>query len=88
MQVNPYGSEQSHKQQYVIKGDRVYHADFTGRIQHDKPSWTVRDDGRVVENDAFGNAQYHKQQYVVKDGKVYSADATGRAKQPAYEIRK
>lgn len=56
---------------------RVYQQDSMGNIQYDKPSYTVRKDGRIIETDAIGNEQYHKQQYQMKDGKVYPVDSVG-----------
>ena len=86
--MTPYGRPQPQKQQYAIKGDRIYAADATGQIQYRKPTWTVGKDGRVIQNDVFGNPQYHKPQYIVKDAKVYATDATGQVKRPAYDIKK
>ena len=88
IEVSPYGREESHKQQYVIKDNRVYHADAAGNIKHNKPSWTVGKDGRVMQNDVLGNPQYHKPQYIIEDAKVYAAGVTGQAKRPAFAIKK
>lgn len=57
---------------------RIYQTDSVGNVhQYHKPSYTVRQDGRVIETDAVGNKQYHKQQYQIKDGKVYQTDSLG-----------
>jgi hypothetical protein len=86
--VSPYGHALPHEQQYVIRGDRVYHADAAGQVQRNKASWTIGKDGRVIPNDVLGNPQYRKPQYAIKDNKVYATDAAGRVKRPAYEIKK
>ena len=56
---------------------RIYQTDSYGNVQYNKPSYTVRQDGRVIETDPYGNKQYHKQQYQIKDGKVYQTDSVG-----------
>lgn len=56
---------------------KIYQTDSVGNIQYHKPSYTVRQDGRVIETDSVGNKQYHKQQYQIKDGKVYQTDSVG-----------
>lgn len=38
-----------------------------GRIRHDKPSYVVGKDGRVVQTDAYGNTRYDKSQSSVED---------------------
>ena len=87
VEVSPYGSEQSHKQQYVIKGNQVHQADFAGRVQHNKPSYTVEKDGRVLQTDPYGHPQYNAPQYKVDGTKVYAADQYGNEKQQACEIK-
>jgi hypothetical protein len=37
---------------------RIYQTDKYGRIQHSKPSYTVRADGRVIQTDPYANKQY------------------------------
>jgi len=88
VEVSRYGSEQSHKQQYVIKDNRVYHADFAGRVQHNKPSYSMEENGRVIQNSPYGQPQYNQPQYVVEGSKVYAADAYGRPTQQAYKIER
>jgi hypothetical protein len=39
----------------------VYQTDAYGRIQHNKPSYSVGKDARIVEVDPYGNKQHHKQ---------------------------
>lgn len=56
---------------------KIHQIDSVGNIQYHKPSYTVRQDGRIIETDSVGNKQYHKQQYQIKDGKVYQADSVG-----------
>jgi len=56
----------------------VYQQDKYGKTQYHKPSYSVRQDGRVIEVDTYGHKQYQKQQYQVKEGKVYSASPTGQ----------
>jgi hypothetical protein len=36
---------------------RVYQPDAYGRIRHDKPSYSVGEDGRIVEVGPYGNKQ-------------------------------
>lgn len=56
---------------------QIYQVDSLGNIQHHKPSYTVRKDGRVIETDPYGNKQYHKQQFQIKGDKLYSTDSVG-----------
>jgi hypothetical protein len=54
---------------------RVYQTDAYGRIQYNKPSYSVAKYGRIVEVDPYGNKHYHKQQYVIRNDRVYESDA-------------
>jgi hypothetical protein len=58
---------------------RVYQTDTHGRTQHNKPSYSVGEDGRIVEVDPSGNKQYHRQQYLLKDGRVYAPTSPGKS---------
>ena len=55
----------------------IYQTDSVGNIQHQKPSYTVRNDGRVIQTDPYGNKQYHKQQFQIKGDKIYQTDSVG-----------
>ena len=33
----------------ATKGTKIYQTDAYGRIRYDKPSWVVKDDGRIVQ---------------------------------------
>lgn len=50
---------------------RIYQTDQYGNVLYNKPSYIVRQDGRVVVADPYGNKQYHKQQYQIRGNKVY-----------------
>lgn len=56
---------------------RIQPTDALGNIQYDKPSFTVRNDGRVIETDPLGNKLYDHQQYQIKGNKMYSTDSVG-----------
>ena len=43
----------------------MYQKDAYGRIQRDKPSYSVGEDGRIVQVDPYGNRRHDKPQYVV-----------------------
>lgn len=88
VEVSPYGSEQSHKQQYKIDGSRVYPTDYAGRVQYNKPSYALGKDGQVVQVSPYGRPQYNEPQFVVKGSKVYAADQYGRERQQAYKIER
>jgi hypothetical protein len=60
VEVDPYGNKQYHKQQYVIRKDKIYETNSYGRIQYHKPSYSVGKDGRVVQTDAYGNKRHDK----------------------------
>jgi hypothetical protein len=66
---------------------RVYQTDAYGRIQHNRPSYSVGKDGRVVPTDAYGNKRYDMPQYKVEGDKVYETDAYGRVQQQKFEIK-
>ena len=55
---------------------RVYQTDAYGRVQHNKPSYSVGEDGRIVEVDPYGNRQHHKQQYVIRKTGSTKVDRT------------
>jgi len=55
----------------------IYQTDSVGNIQYQKPSYTVRKDGRVIQTDPIGNKQYNKQQYQIKGDKIYRTDSVG-----------
>ena len=40
---------------------RVFQTDAYGRIRYNQPSYSVGEDGRIVEVDPYGNKQHHKQ---------------------------
>jgi hypothetical protein len=44
------------------------------------PSYTVEDNGRIVETDKFGNKQYHKDGYQIKGDRVYQTNKYGNIK--------
>lgn len=88
VEVSPYGSEQSHKQQYKIEWDRVYHADYAGRVQYNKPSFAVGKDGHVVQMSPYGRPQYNEPQYKVDGSKVYATDQYGRERQQAFKVER
>jgi hypothetical protein len=39
----------------LAKEQRIYQTDKYGNIQYNKPSYTVKESGRIVEVDKFGN---------------------------------
>ena len=62
----------------ATKGSKIYQTDAYGRIRYDKPSWVVKEDGRLIEVSPYGREESHKQQYVIKDNRVHHADGTGQ----------
>ena len=56
---------------------RVYQIDAYGNIQHNKPSYTLKADGRVILTDAYGNKQYNQQQFVITNNKIVPVDTYG-----------
>jgi hypothetical protein len=52
---------------------RIYQTDSLGNIQYNKPSFTFKKNGRIIETDAVGN----KQQYQIKGDKTYPVDSLG-----------
>ena len=56
---------------------KTYQQDAVGNIQHQKSSYVVQNDGRIIETDTIGNKLYHKQQYKMKDGKIYQTNSLG-----------
>lgn len=72
-----------------IAGPRASQRDTQGNTQHQKPSYTVQPNGRIIETDATGNKQYHHQQYLMKDGKVYQTDSLGNVQyhKPSFVIQ-
>jgi hypothetical protein len=57
---------------------RVHQTDAYGRVRHDKPSYSVGSDGRIVEVDQYGNKQYHKRQFIIRKDRVYETNSYGR----------
>jgi len=74
----------------VTNGTRIYQAGPSGQIRYDKPSWLVKDNGRMIEVSPYGREESHKQQYVIKDNRVYHADAVGNIKhnKPSWTVGK
>ena len=72
------------------KGTRIYQTDHYGRVQHHKPSWVVKENGRLVEVSPIGSEQSHKQQYKIDGSRVYPTDYAGRVQynKPSYEVGK
>ena len=72
-----------------MAGQRASQRDTQGNTQHQKPSYTAQQNGRIVETDATGNKQYHRQQYLMKDGKVYQTDSLGNVQyhKPSFAIQ-
>ncbi len=42
IETDSVGNKQYHKQQYQIKGDRVYQTDSVGNIQYHKPHFVKK----------------------------------------------
>lgn len=55
----------------------IYQIDSIGNIQLPKPSFSIRNNGRIIETNSIGNKQYHKQQYQIKDNTIYETDSLG-----------
>jgi len=74
----------------ATKGTKIYQTDAYGHIRYDKPSWVVKDNGRMIEVSPYGREESHKQQYVIKDNRVYHADAVGNIKhnKPSWTVGK
>ena len=66
---------------------RVYQTGAYGRIQHNKPSYSVGEGGRIVEVHPYGNRRHDKPQYKVEGETVYETDAYGRVKQQKFDIK-
>ena len=65
----------------------MYETNSYGQIQHNKPSWIVEKDGRVVQTESYGSKRYDRPQYKVEGGKVYETDAYGRVQQQKFIIK-
>ena len=74
----------------ATKGTKIYQTDAYGRIRYDKPSWVVKEDGRLIEVSPYGREESHKQQYVIKDNRVHHADGTGQVQhnKPSWTVGK
>lgn len=68
---------------------RVYQADSYG-IQHNRPSYVVKEDGRVIPKDAYGNWPKGVPGYVIKGDKAYQINSRGdiQYNKPALKIGK
>ena len=68
---------------------RVYQADSYG-IQHNEPSYVVKEDGRVIPRDAYGNWPKDVPGYVIKGDKAYQINSRGEIQynKPALKIGK
>lgn len=60
---------------------RIYQADRYGNIEYNKPSYTVKDNGRVIEPDKYGNQLYNKDGYQIKGNRIYQTDKYGNVQQ-------
>ncbi len=56
---------------------RIYQTDRYGNIEYNKPSYTVKDNGRVIEADKYGNPLYNKDGYQIKGDRIYQTDKYG-----------
>ena len=56
---------------------RIYQTDRYGNIEYNKPSYTVKDNGRVIEADKYGNQLYNKDGYQIKGDRIYQTDKYG-----------
>ena len=56
----------------------MYQTDAYGRIQHNKPSYSVEENGRIVEVDPYGNKQHYEQQYIIRKVRVYETNSCDR----------
>ena len=68
---------------------KVYQTDKYGNIQYNLPSYTVQDNGRIVENDKFGNKQYHKGGWQIQGDKIKPVDKFGNPQpnKPGFTIK-
>jgi hypothetical protein len=62
--------------------------DAYGNVKYGDPSYSVGEDGRIVEVDPYGNKQHHKPQYVIRKDRMYETDSYGRVKQQKLQIPK
>jgi hypothetical protein len=71
-------------------GTRIFQTDRLGRVQHNKPSWIVKEKGRLIEVSPYGKEQSQKQQYRIEGNSVYHADFAGRIQydKPSYSVEK
>ena len=56
---------------------RIYQTDRYGNIEYNKPSYTVKDNGRVIEADKYGNQLYNRDGYQIKGDRIYQTDKYG-----------
>jgi len=70
------------------KGTRIYQTDSYGRVQHNQPSWVVKDGGRLVEVSPYGREQPQQQQYVIEGNRVYHADFADGSSTTSPRIRR
>jgi len=70
------------------KGARIYQTDQYGRVQHNQPSWVVKDGGRVVEVSPHGQEQHHTPAIQVKGDRVVPTDRYGNVqhRQPSWTV--
>jgi hypothetical protein len=69
-------------------GPRSSQKDTLGNTQHQKTSFTIQGNGRIIETDSIGNKQFHHQQYLMKEGKLYQTDSLGNVQyhKPSFVI--
>ena len=67
----------------------IYQADSYG-IRHDRPSYVVKEDGRVIPKDAYGNWPKGVPGYVINGDKAYQINSRGDSQydKPALKIGK
>ena len=70
----------------VAQETTVLPTDKYGHVQHNKPSYTVESDGRIVVTNPYGNKQYHKPGFKFEGNRIYQTNAYGQIKhnKPSY----
>ena len=53
----------------------------------DRPSYTVKPEGRVIPTDPYGNKLYHRPGFKADGAKVYAVDPYGNRRQQAYVVK-
>ena len=68
----------------------VHEQDAYGNTRYDRPSYSVRDDGRLMETDPHGQKQHHKDQFQWKGDRLYVMDPVSgiRYDKPHYRLEK